>query len=67
MSIFLDKEQTATALIQLALDCNVPLSKLSTFIDGIIDISYVNSHFSQGTFRAKNMVDSFNTISNMIE
>lgn len=61
------KDKTAEAIIRLALDNNVPLAKLAGFVQQLIDVAYINPSFEDGLFRAKNMVESFNIISDMIE
>ena len=57
------KDKTAIAIIRLALDNNVPLTKLAGFVEQLIDVAFINSQFQDGMFRAKIMVEAFNIIS----
>ena len=56
------KDQTAERLIRLALENGVPTTKLQSFMKGLRDISYINSSYIDGLFRASSIVDGYTQV-----
>jgi len=56
------KDKTAEKLIRLALENGVPSTKLASFMKGLRDISYINSSYIDGLFRASSIVDGYTQV-----
>lgn len=56
------KDQTAEKLIRLALENGVTSTKLASFMKGLREISYINSSYIDGLFRASSIVDGYTQV-----
>ena len=58
----MQKDQTAIAIIRLALENGVPSTQLESFINSLIRVSYINPSYLDGLFRASNLISGYNQV-----
>ena len=56
------KDQTAIAIIRLALENGVPSTKLESFINSLIRVSPINPSYIDGLFRAYSLISGYNQV-----
>lgn len=58
----MQKDQTAVAIIRLALENGVPSTKLESFINGLIRVSHINPSYIDGLYRASALISGYNQV-----